>query len=675
MPVLPISANASSPPSWKGIAAVLVLTFAVYIPTLRYQFVHDDRGQIVENPAVHSWRFVPSYLTSQVWAGVMPGELGNYYRPLFLLWLRVNHAAFGNHAWGWHLTTILAHVLTTLLAYLLALCLGVSGDAALVAALVFGLHPAHIEAVAWISGSTEPLLGVLLIASFISYVRWRRTSRRNWRLASVVLFALALAEKETAVILPGLLLAYDWIFTSSHTWPSTNAHAKSMETARHSEPFSVILSEAKDLARDAQGKLREESRPASDESTNQDQGKIPRFARNDSLFQRSRAALRRIWLFLLVVLLYLPARIYALKALSHAVTPLNLSQLALTWPSLIWFWIRHLIWPVGLSTFYDFPAVLHPTLGNFTFPLIFDVCVAAGLLAVVRRSRSASFSAVWLALPLIPLLDLRVFVADDFAHDRYLYLPSVGLAILAGLGLKKLCARGPQASGAELKVRATDVVVPGTWGRAPQWLGMPGALLAASLCLAAVLAYGTVTQSYYFRDNLTFYAYNNFLAPHNLAAETNYGTILAERGMYASALEKFNEVAGHDPSYWPAVYNLGLTYYKMGRLPEAAKYFREAIRIDPHKADEYFYLGMTLLKSGRTEEAIISTRRAIELNPAGFAYHFALGAMLRAQGDFPGALREFKEELAVNPEQQAAAAQIKEIEKQVGETEHGSLSR
>jgi tetratricopeptide (TPR) repeat protein len=77
---------------------------------------------------------------------------------------------------------------------------------------------------------------------------------------------------------------------------------------------------------------------------------------------------------------------------------------------------------------------------------------------------------------------------------------------------------------------------------------------------------------------------------------------------------------------------------------------------------------MTLLKSGLTVEAIVSTRRAIALNPAGFAYHFALGAMLRAQGDFPGALREFKEELAVNPEQQAAAAQIEEIEKQLRET-------
>jgi hypothetical protein len=638
------SANASISPSWKGIAAVLVLTFAVYIPTLRYQFVHDDRGQIVENPAVHSWRFVPSYFTAQVWAGVMPAELGNYYRPLFLLWLRINHAVFGNRAWGWHLTTILAHVLTTLLAYVLALCLGLSTDAALVAALVFGLHPAHIESVAWVSGVTEPLLGVLLIASFISYVRWRQTSQGNSRFASVALFALALGEKETAMILPGLLLAYDWVFASNRAWPSPDAHLVSSKTACHSERS-------------------EESRSASGGPTNQDQGRIPRFARNDSPSQSTSATLRRIWPFLLVILLYLPARIYALKGLSHPVTPLSKAQLVLTWPSLIWFWIRHLIWPVGLSTFYDFPAVLHPTLRNFTFPLIFDVCAAIALLALARRSCGAAFSTVWLVLPLIPLLDLRVFVADDFAHDRYLYLPSVGMAILTGLGLKRLCGGGPEASGADLKVSATK------WGRTTRWLGMPGTLLAASLCLAAVLGYGIVTQSFYFRDNLTFYTYNSSMAPHNLAAETNYGTILAERGMYARALEKFNEVVARDPTYWPAVYNLGLTHYKMGHLPEAEKYFLDATRINPHKADEHFYFGMALLKSGRTDEAIASARRAIAINPAGFAYHFALGAMLKAQGDLAGALREFKEELAVNPDQQAAATQIKEIEKQLRQTE------
>jgi protein O-mannosyl-transferase len=579
-----IPATAPRLPAWWTIALVLALTFAAYTPTLRYQFVHDDRGQIVENPAVHSWSAVPTYFTTQVWAAVMPEELGNYYRPLFLLWLRVNDVIFGNQAWGWHLTTILAHVLTTLLVYLLALRLGIGRDVALLAALIFGLHPAHIEAVAWISGVTEPLLGILLIALFLGYLQSRAAGAHalKWKAVSLVLFALAMLEKETALILPGLLLVYEWIF--------------GMEWERPLKMRRILT--------------------------------------------WSPEATGKIWPYLFLVTLYVPARIYALKGFNHVVTPLSTAQLIFTWPSLVGFWLRHLVWPAGLSTFYDFPAVVQPTLSNFILPAIFDVVVGVVLFACARTSRSAAFFAVWLVLPLIPLLNLRVFVANDFAHDRYLYLPSVGLAVLLAMLLKKVC-----------------------WGP-PRWLGVPISLLVASSCLAVAMSYGTIAESSYFKDNLTFYAYNVARAPHNPDAGSNYATVLAERGQYAPALAEFLDVVKQFPNAWAPTYNLGLTYYKLGKLPEAEVYFLQAIRINPNKPEEYFYLGMTQFKSGRTPEAIATMRQAIAIRPTGFAYHFALGVMLKTQGDLAGALQEFKVELANNPGEHAAATQFNELENQ-----------
>ena len=579
-----VPAAAPRLPSWWGIALVLALTFVVYIPTLRYQFVHDDRGQIVENPAVHSWHAVPTYFTAQVWSAVMPEELGNYYRPLFLLWLRMNDVVFGNQAWGWHLTTILAHVLTTLLVYLLALRLGIGRDVALLAALIFGLHPAHIEAVAWVSGVTEPLLGVLLIASFLAYLQSRAAGAHalKWKVTSLVLFALAMLEKETALMLPGLLLVYEWTF--------------GMEWGKPIEVRRIVTWGAE--------------------------------------------AIGRIWPYLFLIALYVPARIYALKGFNHVVTPLSTAQLIFTWPSLVGFWIRHLIWPAGLSTFYDFPAVLYPALRNFVLPAIFDIVVGVVLFACARTSRPAAFFAVWLVLPLLPLLNLRVFVANDFAHDRYLYLPSVGLAVLLAMLLKKVCI-GP-----------------------PQWLGMPKSLLVAGLCLAAAMSYGTIAESSYFKDNITFYSHNVARAPHNPDAGSNYATVLAESGQYAPALAEFLDVVKQFPNAWAPTYNLGLTYYKLGKLPDAEVYFLQAIRINPNKPEEYFYLGMTQFRSGRTPEAIATMRQAIAIRPTGFAYHFALGVMLKTEGDLAGALQEFKMELANNPGERAAAAQFNEIENQ-----------
>lgn len=572
-------------PTWWGIAIVLALTFAVYVPTLRYQFVHDDRGQIVENPAVHAWSALPSYFTAHSWAAVMPDEGVNYYRPIFLVWLRINDVLFGNHAWGWHLTTILTHVLTTLLLYLLVLRLGKDRDVALFAALIFGLHPAHIEAVAWISGVTEPLMGIFFIASFLAYLQSRGNSANapNWKATSLFLFSLAMLEKETALILPGLLIVYEWMF--------------GLEWGRPFEARKFVV--------------------------------------------WCGEALARIWPYILLAALYVPIRIHALKGFSHVVTPLSTAQLIFTWPSLAAFWIRHLLWPTGLSTFYNFPAVFHPTLRNFILPAVFDICVGLVVFACVRKSRPAAFFAVWLLLPFIPLLNLRVFTANDFAHDRYLYLPSAGLAVLVAMLLKKVCT-GP-----------------------PRFLGMPASLLVVVALLTAAMSYGTITESFYFKDNLTFYGYNLTRAPHNPDAESNYASILAENGQYGPAIDAFLDAVKYNPTYWTPAYNLALTYYKTGNLPEAEKYYLRAIQINPNKSDEYFYLGIIRFKSGRTADGIACVRRAIALRPGGDVYHFALGVMLKTQGDLADALEEFKAELANNPNQQSAAEQVTEIENQL----------
>jgi len=198
-----------------------------------------------------------------------------------------------------------------------------------------------------------------------------------------------------------------------------------------------------------------------------------------------------------------------------------------------------------------------------------------------------------------------------------------------------------------------------------RWLNVPMSLLATGFCLAAALSYGTITESFYFRDNLTFYEYILTKTPHSPYAESNYGILLAEKGQYSLALEKFLDVAFYHPDYYNAIYNLALTYYKMGKLPEAEEQFLQAIRINPHKPDSYFYLGMTRFKSGRTAEAIACVRQAVAIHPNGYAYHFALGVMLKNQGDLANALQEFRQELANYPSEQAAAVQASEIEKQV----------
>src|SRR5262245_34762701 len=67
-------------------AVAVILTLIAYIATLEFEFVYDDRAQIIENRLLHSARFIPRYFTEHAWSYLHPGSLGNFYRPFTLLW-------------------------------------------------------------------------------------------------------------------------------------------------------------------------------------------------------------------------------------------------------------------------------------------------------------------------------------------------------------------------------------------------------------------------------------------------------------------------------------------------------------------------------------------------------------------------------------------------------------
>ena len=561
---------------------ILTATFLVYARTLRFDFVHDDRGQIVENPAVHSWRFLPQYFKDHVWAGVEPELAGNYYRPLFLLWLRLNNLCWGHDPWGWHLTTILLHIAATWLVYRLAQRVTRNPFSAAAAAGIFGLHPAHIEAVAWISGVTEPLLAVAFISSFLWYLeRFESPHRARWGWGvSLLLYGLAMLAKETALVLPIILFSYEWLYGNGREAGS---------------------------APEARGR-------------------------------RALRAARRAAPFLVLTLPYLVGRYLALQGFSPAVTSLPFTSLVYTWPSLFLFWIRHLVWPAGLSTYYDFPTVTRLTFQDFLLPAVGTLVVGLGLVLAVRKSRESVFASVWIFVPLLPLLNLRVFMRDDFAHDRYLYLPSVGLALLAGSALARL----PDGTH--------------------KILGVPirkAAILAAVLLS---LSLSTVRQSSYFANNLVFYQHCVASAPHNNDAKANLAVVLGEEGRYAEALGLFQDIIRDDPVFWTAIYNTGYTHYRLGDYGKAEAHFLRAIEANPNKPQAYLYLGLTRLHLGRIEDAEKAVRQAIQIRPSGFGYHFALGVILKTRADLPGAVAEFRQELLYHPNQAAAEMQIQEIE-------------
>jgi tetratricopeptide (TPR) repeat protein len=315
-----------------------------------------------------------------------------------------------------------------------------------------------------------------------------------------------------------------------------------------------------------------------------------------------------------------------------------LKEILYTWPSLVWFWIRHLIVPVGLGTFYDLRMVDHPGWANFFLPAG-GVALAAALLTWgASRSRVIFFAAAMIIVPLLPFFDLRMFHHNNFAQDRFLYLPSLGLALMVGLAFRKIPS-----------------------GRS-KLFGFGAAQAVCPLALAFVLGFGTWHQSFYFENNWIFYRYNYLLAPRNAYAANDYGVILELLGMKAEALKVLELAAADDPDYRSAAYNLGRVYYEEGKLELAQRYLTKAIQIDPAMSDAHFCLGLTALEAGQPEQAEQAFRTALKIKPQGKEYHYRLGLALEAEGDLKGAFAEYQAELATNSAHPYARQHARDIQ-------------
>ena len=188
------------------VIAVLFVVVLVYLPAARYSLVYDDHEQLEMNPRLTAWSHVPGYFTTHLWAH-SPLQAPNYYRPLSLLFFRVEYAVWGPPAAIWHFASLAAHLGATVCLFLLIQHLVGSFKAALVAGALFALHPIQTETVVWISSCPDILVTAFLVLSLYFY----RVRKGPISFVSVLFAALAVFTKETGIAAPALIFAYEWI--------------------------------------------------------------------------------------------------------------------------------------------------------------------------------------------------------------------------------------------------------------------------------------------------------------------------------------------------------------------------------------------------------------------------------------------------------------------------------
>jgi hypothetical protein len=172
---------------------------ALYGRTLGYDFVWDDVTLIRDNPALD--RGDLSSIFSDFWGGAGRGDTGGYFRPLTTLTFHTDTLLYGKKAGGFHATNVLLYLGICWMVLLLFHRLLNSAGAAFAGAIVFAVHPVHVEPVAFISSRTDLLAAFFVLAALL--VGLRRAAGREWarQVAIALLFLLALLAKESAAVL------------------------------------------------------------------------------------------------------------------------------------------------------------------------------------------------------------------------------------------------------------------------------------------------------------------------------------------------------------------------------------------------------------------------------------------------------------------------------------------
>jgi protein O-mannosyl-transferase len=193
-----------------SLAGVLLATLAAYELTFSFGWVYDDVPQIPQNPNL-LWSRIGYLFTHQLWASTS-GTQGRFYRPLLSLWFLINKTLFGLNPHWFHVTSVLAHVTATALAFFFARELLRDTGASLFVAAIFGLHPIQTESAAWISSVNDPLAAICCFSSFLLYRKAKvaTRSRSLWWASSAIPFLLALLTKEVSVVLPAIVLIDIW---------------------------------------------------------------------------------------------------------------------------------------------------------------------------------------------------------------------------------------------------------------------------------------------------------------------------------------------------------------------------------------------------------------------------------------------------------------------------------
>ena len=545
---------------------------------------------------------------------------------------------FDLHPSGHHATSITIHLLNTLLLFALLRRMTAEPLRSAVVAGLFGVHPLHVESVAWVAerkDALSTLFAMLTLWAYLRYVETRSASRYGLVL---VFFALGLAAKPMLVTLPFLLLLLD-IWPLGRLTPAGEERRTGLWYAMGTRQFRALLLE-----------------------------KAP-------LFLCALAA---------SVLTYaVQHHAGAVRSLEALPVQRRLTNALAAYGA----YIFKTIWPTHLVPLYPYS----PT--EPLWRVAFAAVSVIGLTVIVARAgtryRYAAVGWFWYLGTLVPVIGL-VQVGSQPMADRYTYLPIVGLFIVIVWGLSDALKHAP--AGRYLLATAGTAVIlvsiivarqqAAIWATSVDlWQhtlrvtsnnyrahnNLAQALAAEGKSTDALSHYqaalginpdsveahtgiaGVLATTGRLEDAVAHYRRALQIRPDDTTARVNLGAALAEQKKFVEAEAQLRAVLEAAPDLAPAHSSLGVALVAEGKTSEAIGHFARAVELQSSDTTARRYLGSALMMEGRTDDAIVQLEAAVRQDPADALSRNAFGAALAAAGKLEAAATQYENAVRLNP--------------------------
>ena len=200
--------NTERPAALARLFAIVCAAVIPYLMIASTTFLSDD-SFYVRIYSIHGLRDLPALFYGD-WSYGLWGYPLAEIRPVAAAMFMFDWRFWGANPVGYHLSNILLHAICAILIALIARkAAKVDAGIAALAGILFALQPAHVGAVAWITGRVDVLATVFCLAAIAAYIEWRESKSTGWHLASLLIFVAALFSKELAITLPVLVFAFE----------------------------------------------------------------------------------------------------------------------------------------------------------------------------------------------------------------------------------------------------------------------------------------------------------------------------------------------------------------------------------------------------------------------------------------------------------------------------------